>query len=36
MVQERSVAKWCQSMLDLERMCDSVFLLIMREILQVK
>ena len=22
MVQERSVAIWCQSMLDLERMCD--------------
>ena len=28
MVQERSLAMWCQSMLDLESMCDSVFLLI--------
>ena len=35
MVQERSVAVWAEAMLQLERMCDSIFLMILREILEV-
>ena len=34
-VQERSVAMWAEAMLQLDRMCDSIFLVILREILEV-
>ena len=35
MVQERSVAMWAEPMLQLERMYDSIFLMILKEILEV-
>ena len=35
MVRERSVAMWAEVMLQLDRMCDSIFLMILREILEV-
>ena len=33
--QERSFAMWAEAMLDPERMCDSVFLIRLRELLEV-
>ena len=35
MVQERSVVMWAEAMLQLDRMCDSIFLVILKEILEV-
>ena len=34
-IQQRSVKQWCEAQLNLDRMCDSVTLTILREIFEV-